>query len=111
MAGYVEPKWTALAQHPLVGQTRGKGLAWSLELVADKATKRPFPESLHASKRLSKILIDQGLSLGAASGAVDFTLGDMVGFTPPLIITREQVDEVLEILSQGLSQLAAEIAA
>jgi adenosylmethionine-8-amino-7-oxononanoate aminotransferase len=110
LARYIAPRWQRLGEHPLVGETRGLGLLWGLELVRDKATREPFPAAERISPRLSKLLLDEGVSLSVQAGCYDFVLGDDVRFTPPLIITREQVDEVLAILESSLDRLAAELA-
>ncbi|MCY4483560.1 MAG: aspartate aminotransferase family protein [Spirochaetaceae bacterium] len=108
---YLAPRWEQLGSHPLVGETRGLGLLWGLELVRDKATHEPFPAAERVSPRLSKLLLDRGVSLAVQAGCHDFVSGDDVRFSPPLIITREQVDEVLAILAACLDELAAELAA
>ena len=108
---YLAPRWQQLGSHPLVGETRGLGLLWGLELVRDKATHEPFPAAERVSPRLSKLLLDRGVSLAVQAGCHDFVSGDDVRFSPPLIITREQVDEVLAILAACLDELAAELAA
>ena len=108
---YLAPRWQQLGSHPLVGETRGLGLLWGLELVRDKATHDPFPAAERVSPRLSKLLLDRGVSLAVQSGCHDFVSGDDVRFSPPLIISREQVDEVLAILAACLDELAAELAA
>ena len=108
---YLAPRWQQLGSHPLVGETRGLGLLWGLELVRDKATHEPYPAAERVSPRLSKLLLDRGVSLAVQAGCHDFVSGDDVRFSPPLIITREQVDEVLAILAACLDELAAELAA
>ena len=110
LARHIAPRWQRLGEHPLVGEARGLGLLWGLELVRDKATREPFPAAERISPRLLKLLLDQGVSLAVQAGCYDFVLGDDVRFTPPLIITREQVDEVLAILQSSLDKLAAELA-
>ena len=107
---HIAPRWQRFAEHPLVGEARGLGLLWGLELVRDKATGEPFAADQRVTPRLSKLLLDQGVSLAVQTGCYDFVLGDDVRFTPPLIITREQVDEVLGVLEAGLDTLAAALA-
>jgi 4-aminobutyrate--pyruvate transaminase len=91
----------ALADHPLVGDARGVGLMGGLELVADKATKRPFPPALGMGLRAVKACEQQGLILRAIS--------DIVAVCPPQIITSEQIDELFDMLERGLDQLEAEV--
>jgi putrescine aminotransferase len=107
---YIAPRWRQLGEHPLVGDARGLGLLWGLELVRDKRTREPFPAAARVSPRLTELLLEQGLSLAVQAGCSDFVLGDDVRFSPPLIITREQVDAVLATLETCLDALAAELA-
>ena len=64
-----------LAEHPNIGEWRGKGLMGALEAVADKATKRPFDGSLSVSERIANACTDQGLicrPLGQATLTIKF---------------------------------------
>ncbi|MHA6195122.1 aspartate aminotransferase family protein [Pseudomonas wadenswilerensis] len=83
-----------LADHPLVGEVRGAGLMWGVELVADKATKAAFPREwkvgLEASRQTE------------AHGVTARSLNDSVVFAPPLIIDEAEIDLVLAAFSQGL---------
>lgn len=49
------------------------------------------------------------MCLAARPGNPELGQGDFVAFTPPLIITREQIDEVMGVLEDALSQVAAEL--
>ena len=108
---YVAPRWRRLADHPLVGESRGLGLLWGLELVRDKQTRQPFAAEQRITPRLTDLLLQRGVSLAVQAGCYDFVVGDDVRFTPPLIITRAQVDEVLAALGAALDTLVAELAA
>ena len=98
-----------LQAHPSVGEIRSKGLMLGIELVRDSATKEPFPAGMGVNKRISKILLDKGLSVGATGGGADWINGDDVRLYPPLIITRRQIDEAISILDEGLGQLEDEL--
>jgi 4-aminobutyrate--pyruvate transaminase len=86
----------ALAEHPLVGNTRGVGLIGAVELVADKATKRPFDPKQGVGAYAMGRCEENGLIVRA--------LGDSVALCPPLIITEDQVDEVFTKLTQALDE-------
>jgi len=83
-----------LADHPLVGEVRGAGLMWGVELVANKADKTPFPREWKVG-----LLASQQTE---ANGVTARALNDSVVFAPPLIITEAEVDEVLEAFAKGL---------
>ncbi len=98
-----------LQDHSMVGDIRGKGLIWGLEFVQDKETKRTFDparkvhlEVYEAGKRLGLILLPSG---GCERGHA----GDMALIGPPLTITREQIDEMVEILGKALTEVEKEL--
>ena len=91
------------ADHPLVGEVRGVGLIAAVELVADKATRAPFPPTRKLGARVQEIAQDERLIVRA--------LGDSIAFTPPLIISAEEIDELLARLSRSLDRTLAEVEA
>jgi 4-aminobutyrate--pyruvate transaminase len=97
-----QEKVRALGDHPLVGDARGVGLMGGLELVADKATKRPFAAGLGMGLRVVRACEDEGLILRA--------IGDVVAVCPPQIITEQQIDELFEMLTKALDRVEAEVA-
>jgi taurine--2-oxoglutarate transaminase len=96
---YLERKLLELKErHPSVGDTRCKGLWACIELVADRKSKAPlagFADSVRSvSAGLNRVLYQNGLYL--------FTKWDYVFISPPLIITREQIDELVAAVDRGL---------
>lgn len=95
-----EKRVAALADHPLVGNSRAKGLIGAVELVADKATKRAFDAS-------------QGVGVAAMNNAQKHGLivramgGDIVAFCPPLIIDAAQINEMFDKFEKGLDDTEA----
>ncbi|WP_108663377.1 aspartate aminotransferase family protein [Acuticoccus kandeliae] len=77
----------ALSDHPLVGEVRGLGLIWAVELVADKATKATF----ETPGKLGTYIFERGHEHGLIIRAIR----DTVAFCPPMIITEEEVDELV----------------
>lgn len=92
----------ALDEHPNVGNIRGRGLFWALELVQDKKTKEPFPVAKHAAWNIWKRAFDLGLVAYYSQGCADGTNGDLVMLGPPLIINKAQIDEMVPILAEAL---------
>jgi taurine--2-oxoglutarate transaminase len=88
-------------RHPAIGDIRGAGLFWALELVKDRATREPLvPFRARASEnepiqRVHKAATDQGLVLHGRF--------NIIGIAPPLVITREQLDEAVSIIDDVLS--------
>lgn len=98
-----------MARHPMIGDVRGLGLMLGVELVADRATKRPFPTELHVGKRIGAATLARGLVSYPGSGSADGALGDHLLYTPPLTISPGQVDELVAILDESLAAVAQEI--
>ncbi|RAI55968.1 aspartate aminotransferase family protein [Roseicella frigidaeris] len=88
--------------HPLVGELRGTGLIAGMELVADKAKKVNFDPAKKVGGRLSKLGEKHGLIMRAM-------VNDSLGFSPPLIITEAEVDEMLDRLGTALDELMVEL--
>jgi taurine--2-oxoglutarate transaminase len=89
------------ARHPSVGEVRGLGLFWGLELVRDRGTREPLVpfnatgEAMAPVARLAKAALERGLYL--------MTHWNVVMICPPLTITREELDEGLAVLDAALA--------
>ena len=110
VADYLKEKLVALAdRHDSVGDVRGIGHFWALELVKNRNTKEPF--NVKADKLAGKPLMT-GKVAGEAmkNGLYISSWYDTLVVAPPLIITEEQVDEALGILDKALLVADAEAA-
>lgn len=93
------------AEHPLIGEVRGLGLMRGVEFVQDRATKRvDLPQGVIAG-RVYAACMAHGLVVYPTSGGIV----DAVLVTPPLVITREQVDYLLDALSAGIADVEREL--
>jgi adenosylmethionine-8-amino-7-oxononanoate aminotransferase len=97
------------SQHEIVGDVRGRGLLQGIELVSDRETKAPFPLSWKGSRRVAEATFERGLVSYPGSGTVDGVAGDHLLYAPPLVITREQIDELVTILDESLSVVGARL--
>ena len=97
-------------KHAIVGDIRGRGLLLGVELVADRATKEPFPPEIGASARLAAHCFERGLVIYPGSGCVDGVRGDHFLLCPPLVVTEAQLDRIVELLDQALAATARELA-
>jgi adenosylmethionine-8-amino-7-oxononanoate aminotransferase len=88
----------ALGALPLVGDVRGMGLLAGVEFVADRHTRTLLPGSLTAGKRVAAECRRRGLIVRP--------LGDVVGISPPLVITEEQIDALVDILAAAILTVA-----
>ena len=91
----------ALAEHPNIGEWRGRGLMGALEAVQDKATKTPFPGTLSVSERIANSCTDHGL--------ICRPLGQSIVLAPPFIMTDAQMDEMFDKLGAALNKVFAEV--
>ncbi len=87
----------ALADHPLVGDVRGRGMLAAIELVTDKERKRPLPAAADPGRRILDRAWDNGLIVRAFAHGV-------LGFAPPLCCTDEDIDGILERTRRTLDQ-------
>ena len=84
--------------HPLVGDTRGRGLLGAIELVTDKATKAGFAADLDIGNRLSRLTWDNGVIVRCFANAV-------IGFAPALCCSEDEMDLIFERVTRSLDQL------
>jgi adenosylmethionine-8-amino-7-oxononanoate aminotransferase len=98
-----------LLAYDVVGDVRGKGLMLGIEFVANRATKQPFPPEMRVSRRVEDAAFERGLVIYSCTGSVDGLMGDMILIAPPLIITREQVDDFMAILHAAIQDVAREL--
>jgi adenosylmethionine-8-amino-7-oxononanoate aminotransferase len=109
MGEYLGSRLGELLDHNSVGDVRGKGLMWGLEFVKDKRTKSPFDSAQQFHMRIYELSRKKGLLILPSGGCDRGHSGDMALLGPPLIITREQIDELIEILDETLTQVEKEL--
>ncbi len=85
----------ALDAHANVGDIRGRGLFMAVELVADRATKRPFDPALRLHARVKSEAMARGLLVYPMGGTIDGRTGDHVLLAPPFIATAAELDEIV----------------
>lgn len=94
----LEKKLQVLAdKHPSMGEVRGKGLHWCIEMVKNRKTREEMSEW---NKPMSKPMMDLSAHL-KTNGIAAFTRWNQVYICPPLCINEQQIDEALEIYSQA----------
>jgi adenosylmethionine-8-amino-7-oxononanoate aminotransferase len=92
----------AFGSHPHVGDIRGRGLFWGVELVADRASKAPFDPMLRVHARVKKEALKAGLMCYPMGGTLDGVQGDHVLLAPPFILEQAQLDELVSRLGAAL---------
>lgn len=91
---YLQKKWQALSEHPLVGDTRMVGLMGALEIVKNKDTLERFDEKQGAGTICRDHLTANGLCLRA--------VGDAIVCAPPFVLSHAEADELVDITWKGL---------
>ena len=89
--------------HPIVGDVRGMGLMLGIELVKDKNTKEPFPPDAKVAAAVTREAMQRGVIVYPGTGTADGIVGDHILMTPPYIMTREHVDELISVLDQSIT--------
>lgn len=93
---------------PFIGDVRGKGLLLAAEMVANPLTMQPLPKEKNAYNRIVDLAYDRGLIIYSRRTRGGFE-GDHFLVCPPMIIDGPQVDEIMAILEDSLTVLAAEL--
>ena len=84
----------ALGDHPHVGDVRGKGLMCAVELVEDRADKRPFPAGRGVGAAVLRAAAERGL--------VSRVKADTYLLAPPIVVTSAQIERMVEILAESI---------
>jgi adenosylmethionine-8-amino-7-oxononanoate aminotransferase len=92
-------------KHPMIGDVRGLGLMAGLEFVANTSTKEPYPIEKSVAKVVGKIALKNGLVTYPGAGVVDGVRGDILSLFPPLIFSRQNVDELIDKLDKTLAEV------
>jgi len=90
----------ALADHPLVGDVRGEGLLCAVEFVEDRASRKYFDPARKIGARMAAALLERGV-IGRP-----MPQGDIVGFAPPLCLSREEADEIVTAMHGAVETVA-----
>ncbi|OCT13490.1 hypothetical protein A8709_17980 [Paenibacillus pectinilyticus] len=92
----------------IIGDVRGQGLLIALEFVADRTEKRMFAANIGVTSRMIEKAFHKGLLVYPAGGAVDGE-GDAIIVAPPLVITEEEIDQLVRILAESIREVMAEV--
>jgi adenosylmethionine-8-amino-7-oxononanoate aminotransferase len=91
-----------LDQLPWVGDIRGRGFLWGVELVADRKTLQPFPRREKAAERVWQALYDQGVITYKSTGLAGID-GDAILIAPPFIMSAEDLQVVCTKLGRAIT--------
>ncbi|GAA5047885.1 aminotransferase [Erythrobacter westpacificensis] len=98
---YMQDRLQGLLRHEVVGDVRGDHLMAGIELVADREAKRNFPPDLAAAEVVFRRAREHGVIVRP--------VGDTIILSPPLIISREQVDTLIDGLDQAIEDVSGQL--
>jgi adenosylmethionine-8-amino-7-oxononanoate aminotransferase len=100
---HLERRLTArFGNHRHVGDIRGRGLFQAIELVADRATRKPFAPAQKLHQKIKAAAFEGGLACYPAGGTLDGKSGDHVLLAPPYIATLEDIDMIVDRLGAAV---------
>jgi adenosylmethionine-8-amino-7-oxononanoate aminotransferase len=99
----------ALGDHPNVGDIRGRGFFWGVELVAGRGSKTPFDPALKLHARIKQEAMAQGLLCYPMGGTVDGKQGDHVLLAPPFIASRGDLEEIAARLASAITAVTRSV--
>ncbi len=102
LAGYFAARWRSLAEHPMVGETRSLGLLGALELVPARPSRRFFANRGEVGTACRDLCV--------ANGVIARAVRDSMIVAPPLVITPDEIDELVRRIGLALDQTAALVA-
>ena len=109
MGEYLREKLLALqTRHEVIGDVRGKGLLMALEIVSDKASKTVFPGGINAISTIVNLAMQRGLLLYSRRTAQG-RYGEWLMVAPPLIVTREEIDLITDLIDDTLTAFANQL--
>jgi putrescine aminotransferase len=98
---YLATQFASLETHPLVGEVQTCGLMGAVQLVKDKKTNATFPDDIGLG------MVCRGHCFG--NGLIMRAVGDRMIVAPPLVITREQIDEMMTLIRKCLDLTLADV--
>ncbi len=98
-----------LGNQPYLGDIRGRGLFWGVEIVADRASKRSFDPGLKLHDVIKRHALDRGMICYPGGGTVDGIEGNHVLIAPPFIATKDDITEIASRLGDAVEGAISEV--
>jgi adenosylmethionine-8-amino-7-oxononanoate aminotransferase len=95
-----------LLDDPHVGEVRGRGLLVGVELVADRATREPFPRAARITEAVVRAARERGLLVYSGTGNANGIDGDTILLGPPFIVSDAELDRIVEVLAAAIEGAA-----
>ncbi len=98
---YLKKQLEKLKGHfSFIGDIRGKGLLLGIEFVESYKEKTPFSRAMLVTTKLVAMAKENGLLVYPAGAGIDGMNGDSITISPPLTITQEEMDELIQLLKR-----------
>jgi adenosylmethionine-8-amino-7-oxononanoate aminotransferase len=104
MGAYLGRRLERLRELPIVGDIRGRGLLWAVELVKNKKTREPFPPEVNLKMRIVLLGTTQGVFLYPGYYRDAQGRGDHIMLAPPYIVTEDQIDQIVAALEWAIRE-------
>lgn len=99
---YLQQQARTLLENPMVGDVRGEGFMLGIELVANKQSKEALPATSGSAQAVFKRCLERGVVIRP--------IGNMIVVSPPLTLTRQNIDTIIAALSESIAEVAREFA-
>jgi adenosylmethionine-8-amino-7-oxononanoate aminotransferase len=99
----------AFGDHPAVGEIRGLGLMIGIELVADRATREPFPRAARVTEAVVRAARERGVLVYSGTGCANGVDGDTILLGPPFVVTDTELDRLVEVLAESIELVATPV--
>jgi hypothetical protein len=106
MGPFLGERLGRLRRHAVVGDIRGVGMMWGIEIVKSRATREPFPPALKVARRIYEACMAEGVVIYPGSGTREGQDGDHFIIAPPFTIERGEIDELIGRVDRGLEAVA-----
>ena len=103
---YIESQIGDLQAHPNVAEVRGKGLLWAVEIVKDSRTMEPFPKEENITNRIMGAGLARDVFFYPGGTGEE---GAIIAMGPAFTITKEEIDKMLKVLLESISEVAGKI--
>ncbi len=100
----------AFGGHPAVGEIRGRGLLVGVELVADRATREPFPRAARITEAIVRAARDRGVLVYSGTGNANGVDGDTIVLGPPFVVTDPELERIATVLGESIEAAVTESA-
>lgn len=86
-----------------IGDVRGKGLLWGVELVSSREKRTPFSRNLNIADIIVDMALEKGLLIYPVKNMINYSEGDAFLIAPPFTISESEMDELFNILTDSLT--------